>query len=149
MTSLRAMALAAGLLSITACSGSGSNGLGGILGNGPGGGCDPGTRVTLARPVSGSTNVGSINSIEIVADGNNSTLDQSFSQWQLQALDSFGTTTTGGQLNRATDRGGYQPFPSDFYYSSSFPNLQTGVTYRIFLIKNGCGNATDVGTFST
>lgn len=71
MTYLRITGLVALLLSITACGGGGNNG-GFFVGNNNT--CNPGTQVQLARPQQGASNVGSINSIEIVANGNNRTM---------------------------------------------------------------------------
>ncbi len=149
MNSLRTIAIAAMLLSITACSGSGGNNLGGLFGGNGLGGCNPNTQVTLARPITGQSGVGSINLIEIVASGSNNTLYQTYQSWQLQVQDSFGNVTSGGNLNLVPDRNGYQPYPMDFYYASSFPKLPTGVSYTVYLIQHGLCSGYNVGGFST
>jgi len=146
MNVLRATAVATLLLGITACSGNGT----GLLGNNNpfGQQCNPGTSVQLARPSQGQTGVGSINSVEIVANGQNNTLYQTYQNWQLVAQDSFGNVISGGGLALVSDTGGPHPYTSDFYYSSSFPNLQSGTTYSIQLSESGC-QGVNVGSFST
>ncbi len=134
------------LLALTACSGSsvGSilGGLGGLVT------CNPGTQVQLARPSQGQTGAGALTSIEIVANGNSSTLGTNYQSWQLQVQANFGNTITGSALALVPDPSGPQPYASDFYYSSSFPALQTGQSYTVYLTQNGLCQPLNVGSFS-
>lgn len=146
MLTLRITALAALSLSLAACSGSGGSG-GGLF---PGmTACDPGTSVQLARPSPGQSNVGSINSIEIVANSNGNALGQNYQNWYLQVQSGFSGTLTGGALNAVPDPSGPHPYASDFFYSSSFGNLPPGVTYTVYLAENVSCQPINIGTFST
>ena len=149
MTFLRNAALVAVLFSIPACGGSGG---GGPFGGGGGPtlfACNPGTQVYLANPQNGQNGVGSISQIEIVANGNSNTLGQSYSQWNLSVQDSFGNFIGGNSLNPSSDPNGYHPFASDYFYTSSFPSLQTGRTYTVSLAQNGLCTPEPLGSFST
>ena len=139
---LRAAAVAAVLLGISACSSGGGVGIKETAQ------CNPGTAVQLARPSQGQTGVGAINSVEIVADGNSNVLYQTYQFWQLSAQDSSGNIISGGALSLVADKTGPQPYPQDFYYSSSFSNLHSGTTYSILLSESGC-QGLNVGSFST
>lgn len=150
MNPLRIAAIASLALGLTACGGGGgyNNNNGGLFGGGNNS-CYPGTQVQLARPAQGQSNVGSINSIEIVANGNNNTLYQSYQSWQLQVQDQFGNQLSGSALSLVSDTSGPHPYASDYYYSSSFQSLQPGDSYNVFLVQSGGCQALNIGGFST
>lgn len=134
------------LLAFTSCSGGGP---GGIFGGPPV--CNPGTQVQLASPTPNQSGVSSgIGHVIIVANGNTDTLYNTYAQWQLILVDNFNGQTTGGSLSLVPDPSGPHPYPSDFYYSSSVPQLATGRNWNVELIQNGnsCTPAS-VGSFST
>jgi hypothetical protein len=139
-------------LALSACSGSGAlGGLGPIFGNQLQ--CDPGTQVQLANPTNFQSGVNSnIGQITLVASGNGNTLYNTYGQWNVVLTPNFGTgSIQGGQLTLVDGRSLNHPFTSDFYYGSSVPNLQPGVTWDVRLQQNNGANCTplSVGTFST
>lgn len=143
--------LAFGIILALAACGGGSTGTGIPA---TGGTCDPGTQVTLARPFSGQTAVSTgTSSIEIVANGNNNTLFQSFQSWDLLLVPQFGFggQITTNNLTLTSDPSGPHPFPSDFYYTASFSGgLQAAQTYAVFLNANvNCSPVGPIGSFST
>lgn len=151
----RIFAVCALAFGLAACSGSGSgnNGLPGGIGFGNT--CQPGTQVTLARPSNGQTSVNSnLGNIEIVANGNNSYLDQTFGQWDLVITpipSSLGQPFISGNLARASDPGGPHPYGSDYFYSGSLSSLPSGYSWNVGLQANdgtGC-QPYPIGSFST
>lgn len=116
--------------------------------------CDPGTQVTLARPFSGQTGVPTgTSTIEIVANGNNNTLFQSYQSWNLFLVPQFGFggQITTNNLTITSDNTGPHPYPSDFYYNATFGGgLQAGQTYAVYLNANvNCSPVGPIGSFST
>jgi hypothetical protein len=148
----RITAIAATVLSLTACSGNG--GLGGGLGGGGLQQCNPGTQVQLARPQS-QTAASNVSSVEVVANGNGNVLGQSPGSWYLQAQDNFGNQPIfSNALTPVADPTGYHPFPSDFFYSGNLgTTLPGGGNWTISLVQSqGIGQVCTplpVGIFST
>ncbi|HZZ64924.1 MAG TPA: hypothetical protein VFE17_05465 [Candidatus Baltobacteraceae bacterium] len=130
-------------LALTACGGSGNGGLfgGTTL-------CQPGT-VQLARPAPGQFN-SNVNSVEVVASGNNDNIHSNPGAWSAYVQGNGGTQLFGGPLNPVSDTSGPHPFTSDFYYQSQLQQtLPSGQNWTVFLTENtGCG-AIAVGNFST
>lgn len=145
MTALRILGLAVALSALTGCGGGSS----GIFGNNGFTTCNPGTQAQLEHPSPGQSGVGAITSIEIVASGNQNAVGQNYSAWQVQVQNQFGVTTLGGNLVPVSDTGSPHPYQSDYFYSSSFPALQTGVTYTASLVQNGACQPFIIGSFST
>jgi len=141
------LALALGcLVSLAACSGNGLGG-GGIFGGNSS--CQPGTDVTLANPRQGQFASSNIGQIEIVANGNTNTLYNTSGQWYVSLTSGF-TTINGGNLVPFSDPGGYHPYGSDFYYTSSIGNLPTGTTWTVNLAwPAGSCSPISIGSFST
>jgi hypothetical protein len=133
------LALAAAVAA--ALAGCGSSGLGSVLnpiGGTSGLQCDPGTQVQLANPQQGETGVpGNIGQIVIVANGNGNPLGNSYGNWYVTLNDQYGDLITGGNLNPYSYPGGPQPFGSDYYYSSSIPQLPSGATWNAQLNESG------------
>ena len=157
----RIVAVCALTFGLAACSGSGSSNNGLPTGFPSGGGigfgaqCNVGTQVQIARPFNGQTGVNSnLGSIEIVANGNASNLDQTFGQWNLVITpnpSSLGQPFYSGNLTRTSDRSGPQPYPSDYYYVGSLASLPSGYNWNVGLQDNdgsGC-QPVYVGSFST
>jgi len=140
----RALALGS-LVVLSACSGTGTGG--GLFGGN--GACQPGTDVTLANPRQGQFVSSNIGQVEIVANGNANTLYNTSGQWYVTLTSGF-TTINGGNLVPFSDPGGYHPYGSDFYYTSSFGNLPTNATWTVSLVwsNQGCSPAS-IGSFST
>jgi len=134
-------------LALASCAGGG--GPGGIFG-GPQV-CNPGTQVQLASPAPYKNGVSTgVGQIIIVANGNNNILYNSYPQWQIVLADNFNGQTTGGSLNLVPDPSGPHPYPSDFYYSSSVPQLPVGRNWNVELVENGSScTPASVGSFST
>ncbi len=119
-------------------------------GGGYGSACNPGTDVQLANPAPNSagvpTNTGSIT---IVANTNANQLYQNYASWSIVLQGSYGPIN-GGQLSLVSDPQGPHPFPSDFYYSSSFSGLPGGQYFTVQLVNDsGYCNAVTIGNFST
>lgn len=113
--------------------------------------CSTGTQTQLASPTLGQTGVSpNVGQVIAVANGNTNTLYNSYAQWQVTLVDNFGNPTTGGQLRLVSDPSGPHPYPSDFYYSSSMPQLATGRTFSAFLsLTNGSCSPVSLGSFSS
>jgi hypothetical protein len=128
------------MLALAACNGGGTSNNGTFSPFGPNpftGQCDPGTQVQLANPQPGQTGVNpGIGSITIVANGNNNTLYNTYSQWNLILQDNFGNTVQGGQLNLTPYPNGPHPYASDFYYQSSIPSLPFGRNWNVGLVQS-------------
>ncbi len=125
------------LFALAACGGGGSSGSNPVPFNG--GSCDPGTSISLSFPNNTNGNFPSgvptnIGRIEIVANGNNNTIFNSFTQFDtvLVPNNGFGNVQ-GGFLTLTSDNGGPHPYTSDFYYNSSIPTLQPGVGYTVYI----------------
>lgn len=144
------------LLLVSACAGAlnACSGGSGSSYNPPGGGysppCSPGTNVQLANPTPNAfgvpTNTGTIT---IVANGNANQLYQTYGAWNVVLQGGYGPIT-GGALSLVPDPSGPHPFPSDFYYSSSFATLPSGQNFTVQL-ANGPGFCAPVtiGSFTT
>lgn len=159
-----AAALAALALGLAGCGG-GNNGNGYFPGSYGGGGygptsaCDPGTDVTLVRPAPGTYAGQNVNSVTIVANGNNNALGQETSQFSLVLSDgpSFGAGSpydsfASNPLTPASGSGLPQPYPSDYYYQASLPQpLISGQTWYVFVVNTaaGCTTGPEAGTFGT
>ena len=113
--------------------------------------CDAGTQVQLANPAPGQSGVSTtMGQVTLVANGNNNTLYNSYTQWHALLVDNFGNPISGGQLNLVSYPSGPHPFPSDFYYSSSMPTLTSGSTWSVYLSRtDGSCQPLFVGSFST
>ena len=114
--------------------------------------CDPGTQVSISNPQPGSNGVSpSIGRIEIVANGNTNTLYQSYTSYDVLLRDQFGNIITGSPLSLAPPDKSYQPYPSDFYYTSNIGGLQFGSTYQAYLniFNSPCQQPAYLGSFST
>ena len=146
-TFLRALAIGASVVALSACSSAGSNN----SPFGPNGGiCDPGTQVQLDYPNPYQANVStSTNQINIVANGNNNFLYTSYSQWNLILRGSNGDQIIGGNLNLISDPNGLHPYTSDYYYGSSIQSLGFGETYTVQLNYNANCTPVSIGQFST
>jgi hypothetical protein len=141
----------ASVVALAACGGGGTSS-GTTLPPQSNGFCDPGTQVSISNPQPNSTGVSpSIGRIEIVANGNNNTLYQSYTNFDVLLRDQFGTIITGSQLSLAPPDKSYQPFSSDFYYNSNVSGLQFGTTYQAFLniYSSPCQQPAYLGSFST
>lgn len=146
----RAVLLTASLIAVAGCGGGGNSGTTPPPNNF--GLCDPGTQVTLANPQSGQGGVSTgINPILIVANNNNNTLGQSYTNFDLVLIDSFGNRITSGALALTTGNG-FKPYPSDFYYSAQLPQgLNFGTNYSAYLniFSSNCQQLPFIGSFST
>lgn len=113
--------------------------------------CNVGTLVQLAAPLPGQTGVSTtMGTITLVADGSTNTLYATHSQWIILMTDSSGQPWTGGSLQLVADPSGPHPYPSDFFYASSFPRLISGRTYSASLSEpNGSCLPVPLGSFST
>lgn len=113
--------------------------------------CDTGTQVQLANPVPNQFGVSTtIGQVTIVANGNNNTLYNTYTQWHALLSDNFGNPISGGQLNLVAYPSGPHPYPSDFYYSSTIPQLTSGSTWSVYLSRtDGSCQPVFVGTFAT
>ncbi len=139
-------------LLLAACSGSGGvGGIGSIFGNQPQ--CNTGTSVQLANPQPFQSNVSTnIGQITIVANGNSNNLYSTYGQWNVVLTPNFGGfPIQGGSLSLVPYPNGPHPYPSDFYYASSVPALQAGVTYNVSLQQNSGASclAVPLESFST
>lgn len=153
---------AVAFLAVAGCSGGSSSATPGnnpppFFGNGA---CDPGTAVSLAFPnnTNGNFPTGvstTIGRVEVVASGSNNTLGNSYQYFDTiliptNGFSQIGPAITGGFLAPTSDNGGPHPYQSDFYYNSSIPTLQGGVTYVVQLNvpSSNCSPVT-VGQFAT
>ncbi len=143
---LVSVSLLATAMFLSACSTFGS-GLGGIF-QLP---CNTGTQQQLASPFSGQTGVSpSIGQVTIVANGNSNQLYSNYNQWTVTLVDNLGAVYNGGHLALVPDPSGPHPYPSDFYYASSLPQLTVGRTYTASLgIPGGSCQSISMGSFST
>ena len=127
--------IAAAIFVVAGCAG-GSTGTSPVPFNG--GSCDPGTSIQLAFPNNTNGNFQSgvptnIGHVEIVANGNNNTLFNSYTSFDTVLFGNNGQQVQGGFLTTTSDQGGPHPFTSDFYYNSSIPTLQPGVLYTVYI----------------
>lgn len=146
--------IAASVFIAAGCGGSGS-GTSALPFNG--GSCDPGTSISLAFPNNTNGNFATgvptnIGRVEIVASGQSNTIGNSFTQFDtiLVPSNGFGSNVQGGFLTLTSDQNGPHPYTSDFYYNSSIPTLQAGVTYTVYINvpTNSC-QPIPFGQFST
>ena len=154
---LQLVVLGGALLGLAACGGSSSTTpIAGTPGN-PFGNtnnnnvlCDPGTQVQLANPASGNVNVPTnVGQIIIVANGNNNTLSNSYTQWNVILTDNFGNSVLGGPLSLVPFTNGPHPYPTDYYYASTIPQLAAGTTFNVLLNENANCSPGPLGAFST
>jgi len=142
---LRAVIAGGALLAMTACGGGGSS-----SGTSPvpnSGYCGNDTQYALANPQNGGNISTTGQSFEIVVNGNNNQIAQSFQNFQLVLVpqnNSSGGVTTGS-FSRASDNGGFHPFTTDFYYTAQLQsNLQFGQTYNVY-VNAFTSNCTPIG----
>jgi len=142
---LRAVIVGGALLAMTACGGGGSS-----SGTSPvpnSGYCGNDTQYALANPQNGGNISTTGQSFEIVVNGNNNQIAQSFQNFQLVLVpqnNSSGGVTTGS-FSRASDNGGFHPFTTDFYYTAQLQsNLQFGQTYNVY-VNAFTSNCTPIG----
>jgi hypothetical protein len=147
--------IAASVIIAAGCGGGGSSGSNPVPFNG--GSCDPGTSISLAFPnnTNGNFPTGvptNIGRVEIVASDNNNIIANSFTQFDtfLVPQNGFGGNIQGGFLTTTADPNGPHPYTRDFYYNSSIPGLQPGVTYTVYINvpSNNC-QPIPFGQFST
>ena len=141
----RLLAVVAGGLMLSSC------GAGGTIFGGGNQLCNTGTQTQLANPTPGQAGVStSIGQTIMVANGNNNPLYGTYTQWQLTLVDNFGMVINGGRLALVPYPSGPHPYPSDFYYASSMPQLNSGRTYSASLgLPSGSCRAVSLGSFST
>lgn len=146
-TASKLAAVAACCTALAACGGGGSSGSTFNPNNGT---CNPGTDVQISNPSPNSSgNSTTIGAVTIVANGNGNTLYNSYANWSVILQGNFSGTINGGQLT-LVPKNGTQPFPSDFYYSSSIPTLAGGDSYQVELVNNsGFCTPVTIGQFST
>jgi hypothetical protein len=142
---LRAAIAGGALLAMTACGGGGS----GSSGTSPvpnSGYCGNDTQYALASPQSGGNISTTGQSFEIVVNGNNNQIAQSFQNFQLVLVpqnNSGGVTT--GSFSRTSDKSGFHPYTTDFYYTAQLQsNLQFGQTYNVY-VNAFTSNCTPIG----
>jgi hypothetical protein len=130
----RTALVAASLVVAAGCGGGGSSGTNPIPNPGSSQYCDANNSgVQLARPTSGFPMTAS-NTLEIVANGNGDQLAQSFAQFDLNLVDNFGNRFVTGPLSLTSDRGGPQPYASDFYYNGVVQGtLPAGDFFTVYL----------------
>lgn len=141
---LRALVAGASLLAITACGGGGSAGTAPVPFSQY---CGNDTQYALAKPQSGANISTGSQTFEIVASGNNNQIYQSYQNFQLILVPQNNTNqgVTTGQLSLTSDRSGYQPFSSNYYYNAQLQtNLQPGQLYNVFL-NASTSNCTPIG----
>ncbi len=146
---IRNIVCLAAILGLAACSGSGFGGSNNLPGSNY---CDPQTQVQLANPTQGQNGASPTSgSVIIVANGSNNVLNQNPGGWNLLLTSNgFGGPVNGSSLSAIPYPQGPHPFGSDFYYSSSIPALNSGVTYTVYLGQtNGSCQSIAIGTFST
>jgi hypothetical protein len=113
--------------------------------------CNAGTLVQLAGPTQGQTGVATtIARVTIVAAGNSNALYSTYGQWTITLTDNTGQSWTGSSLGLVPDPGGPHPYPSDFFYASTIPNLAVGRTYTASLSEPSAAcQPISLGSFST
>ncbi len=113
--------------------------------------CNTGTVVQLASPTQGQSGVStSVGRVTIVASGNSNVLYSTYNQWNITLVDNTGQTWTGASLGLVADPGGPHPYPSDFFYGSTIPNLSSGRSYTASLAEpSGACQPVSLGSFST
>jgi hypothetical protein len=91
-----------------------------------------------------------VGQVTVVAYGGNNQLYNTYRQWQTTLVDNTSQPTPGGQLRLVPDPTGPHPYPSDFYYASTLPQLVTGRTYTVYLaMTNGSCSPISLSSFST
>ncbi len=142
---LRALLAGGALLAMNACGGgSGTSGTSPVPNSGY---CGNDTQYALANPQSGGNSSTTGQSFEIVVNGNNNQIAQSFQNFQLVLVpqnNSSGGVTTG-PFSRASDPNGYHPYTTDYYYTTQLQsNLQSGQTYNVY-VNAFTSNCTPIG----
>lgn len=150
---VRGLVLACSLVLAAGCGSGGSSGTAPIPNPGSNNYCDANALgVTLARPQPGSSGVPtSTNAIEIVSYGNGDQLFSSYSQFDVVLADNFGNQIVTNFLTLTSDRGGYAPYPQDFYYQGTLRgSLAPGTLYSAYLnAPNTNCTPLPLGQFST
>ena len=131
------LALLASIFAATACSGGGSTGAAPVPNTQF---CGNDTQYALASPQSGHNIAANSNAtIEIVANGNNNQIYQSFKNFELILVPANNNGSTNGQINTGTIsltgvNSSFAPFQSDYYYNGTLQSgLQSGLQYNVFL----------------
>ncbi len=136
--------LGATLIELSACSG-GSSGTSPVPNTQF---CGNDTQYALARPQSGQGISTGVSTVEIVVNGNNNQIAQSFANFDLLFVpaNNNGQTVATGSLSVTSDKGGYQPFNSDYYYNGTIasPGLAPGTLYNVY-VNAFTSNCTPVG----
>lgn len=138
------------LLFASACSGSGNSGTSPVPNTQF---CGADTQYALARPQSGQaiqSNVSVL--VEIVASGNNNQIARSFANFDLLFVPAGNNTGSlqgslaTGSLSLTSDKGGYAPFTSDYYYNGTIasPGLAPQTLYNVY-VNAFTSNCTPVG----
>lgn len=150
MNSLRPFTVAAVVLCLSACGGSGGGNLfGGVPTTTY---CQTGTAEQVASPTPNQI-TSNVNQIIIVASGNTDAIYSNPQSWSVfVTATNGGYSIQGGALNLVPDPTGPHPYTSDFYYASNLQQtLPSGLTWNVYLTQNngiGC-NAIPLQSFST
>jgi hypothetical protein len=116
--------------------------------NPPGTVCSVGTQVQLSNPLPNSSGVPTtIGQVQIVVNANTDLLGSS---WNTYLVDFGGNKIQGGTLKLTTNPGGPHPFPNNYYYNSTIPQLTFGDSYNVYInqFTSQCTPAL-VGSFGT
>jgi hypothetical protein len=150
-TALGALVLA------SACSGAGTSGTSPVPNTQF---CGADTQYLLARPLSGqSVQANSSVVVEIVAAGNNNQIAQSYRNFDLlfvPASNNNGSlqgSASTGSLSITSDKGGYAPFSSDYYYNGTVtsPGLAPQTLYNVYVnaFTSNCVPVGPIGQLGT
>jgi hypothetical protein len=146
---VRISLLVATLISFSACGGGGGGGTAPVPSSQF---CGNDTQYALANPQNGGFVNSGTPAVEIVANGNNNTIANSFQNFDLIFVPQFGNNQVfTGSLSPTADPNGPHPFASDFYYSATVqpPGLFAGQQYSVFLNANANCNPIPLGTLFT
>lgn len=149
----RMFLVAVSAISVTACGGGGSSS--GTLPPNPNESvCAQDTQVQIAVPSPNSYGNGSPSQIVIVANGQNNSLYQSYQNFDLLIAPPNTNPVTNSYssvyLSLTSGNGAPKPYPSDYYYSASTPNLPYSSAYSVYLNNpTGYCQPQYLGTFSS
>ena len=138
------------LVLASACSGGGSSGTSPVPNTQF---CGADTQYALARPQSGQSVQANTNVVvEIVANGNNNQIAKSFTNFDLIFVPagnnngSLQGSVSTGSLSITSEKGGYAPFSSDYYYNGTIasPGLAPQTLYNVY-VNAFTSNCTPVG----